>query len=43
MIIIRQARSAARRLPTGRLIVLLSLLLTVLAACGPGNGGGPAY
>ncbi len=28
---------------TARLVVLLPLLLTLLAACGNGTGGGPAY
>jgi hypothetical protein len=31
----------ARRLLPGRLLALLPLLLTILAACGPGSG--PAY
>ena len=28
---------------TARLVMLLPLLLTLLAACGNGTGGGPAY
>ena len=28
---------------TARLVMLLPLLLTILAACGNGTGGGPAY
>ena len=43
MLLIRHTRQAARRLPAGRLALLLPVLLTVLAACGPGGGGGPAY
>jgi hypothetical protein len=31
-----------RPLPS-RLVALLPLLLAILAACGPGRGGGPAY
>ncbi len=40
---IRPTLSTARRLLPGRLVVLLPLLLAILAACGPGGGGGPAY
>jgi hypothetical protein len=29
--------------PAARLIVLVPLLLTLLAACGKGTGGGPTY
>ncbi len=43
MKVVRQIRSATLRLPLGRLILLLPLLVTILAACGPGRGGGPAY
>lgn len=43
MTVIRQTRSAASRLPAGRLILLLTLVLTIVAACGPGSGGGPSY
>jgi hypothetical protein len=43
MLAIRPTLSAARRLLPGRLVVLLPLLLTILAACGLGRGGGPAY
>jgi hypothetical protein len=43
MIAIRSTLSTARRRLPGRLIVLLPLLLTILAACGPGSGRGPAY
>ena len=40
---IRPTLAAARRLLPGRLIVVLPLLLTILTACGPGSGRGPAY
>ena len=43
MLFIRQVRSASRRLPPGHLVLLLSVLLTILAACGPGGSGGSAY
>jgi hypothetical protein len=43
MTVIRQTRRIARNVPPGRLALLLSLLLAVVAACGPGNGGGPGY
>ena len=43
MNVIRRALSVARRMPPGRLVVLVALLLTILAACGPGSGQGPAY
>jgi hypothetical protein len=36
-------RLFARRLPPGWQASLLPLLLILVAACGPGNGGGPAY
>jgi hypothetical protein len=42
MITNRPTVSAARWLPA-RLILLLPLLLAILAACGPGSGGGPGY
>ncbi len=35
--------SALRRLVVSRLVILVPLLLTVLAACGNGTGGGPGY
>ena len=43
MSIIHSTPSAARRWLPARLIALLPLLLTLLAACGPGSGGGPSY
>lgn len=39
-----QLSAAIRRPVMGRVLVLLPLLMTILAACNPGNGGGgPAY
>ena len=35
--------SADRRLLVGRLVILVPLLLTLLAACGNGSGGGSGY
>jgi hypothetical protein len=43
MIVIRSTHTAARRPLPGRLIVLLPLLLTILAACGHGSGTGAGY
>ena len=43
MTAIRPTFFAAHRPLPGRLVVLLPLLLTILAACGPGSGRGPAY
>lgn len=34
---------ANRRLLVSRLAIFLPLLLVILAACGNGSGGGPAY
>jgi len=37
-------RIAVNRLrPAPRLVMLVSLLVTVVAACGKGTGGGPGY
>lgn len=43
MTIIARTTFAARRLLPVRLVALLPLLLTILAACGPGSGRGSAY
>jgi hypothetical protein len=42
MIVARLTAAARRSLP-GRLVALVSLVLAILAACGPSQGGGPAY
>jgi hypothetical protein len=39
----RQTHAMARRLRPARLVILLPLLLTILAACGPGSGNGAGY
>jgi hypothetical protein len=38
-----QTISTHRRPVVGRLVIMLPLLITLLAACSPGSGGGPAY
>jgi hypothetical protein len=44
MFIPRPAPISVHRLrPVARLVVLVPLLLTLLAACGNGTGGGPGY
>ena len=43
MIAIRSTLFATRRWLPARLILFVPLLLTILAACGPGSGRGPAY
>jgi hypothetical protein len=35
--------TVSRLLPGARLILIVPLLVTLLAACGNGTGGGPAY
>jgi hypothetical protein len=39
MTLIRRTRSAARRLPPGRWMLVLTLVLPILAACGQASGG----
>jgi hypothetical protein len=39
----RPTLPATRRWLAARLILLLPLLLTILAACGPGSGRGTGY
>lgn len=42
---IRRLRNVSTHRPAApwRLVVLMPLLVTLLAACGKGTGGGPAY
>ncbi len=42
MIVVRLTAAARRSLPA-RLVAVLPLVAAILAACSPGQGGGPAY